>query len=339
MATRINRRAALGIGTAATAGLVLGNTTPASAASSTSAVPEPAVTGTPAQQVKTVYQHAAAWAGGQWRTYISIAGTAGGVTPVIEKNPDDVVQAYSVNKIAVAAAVLDKVDRGLITLDQRIDVTSTLVIPGGDGIFSLDGAYPSSVTLGHGLAALLTVSDDTAVRICGLVCPTLEINQILTDKGYPNTQVQPGSSPNRFFLGTTTPRETHNLLQALVNGTLLSAASTNFLLTALRSPIAFTDGIRRNMSSDERLRVATKAGWYADGRNEVGIIFNPAGAAVLTYAMFADGQAEPDNYGATHPVRQASAVMGRFFYDAVKDLTTATMVQRQAPAYRPTNGG
>ena len=50
-----------------------------------------------------------------------------------------------------------------------------------------------------------------------------EINQILVAKGFPNTQVEPVANPNRFFLGTTTARETHDLLQALVGGTLLSA--------------------------------------------------------------------------------------------------------------------
>ncbi|GAB3957920.1 hypothetical protein GCM10027614_74320 [Micromonospora vulcania] len=95
-------------------------------------------------------------------------------------------------------------------------------MPGGDGIFSLDGAYPSSVTIGHVLANLLTVSDDTAVRLCGLVAPAAEINAILVAKGFPNTQVEPVANPNRFFLGTSTPRETHDLLRALVAGTLLS---------------------------------------------------------------------------------------------------------------------
>ena len=57
------------------------------------------------------------------------------------------------------------------------------------------------------------------------------------------------ANPNRFFLGTSTPRETHDLLRALVAGTLLSPASTTYLLGLLRSPVAFTDGIRRTMSS------------------------------------------------------------------------------------------
>ena len=132
--------------------------------------------------------------------------------------------------------MLDKVDRGLLTLDQRVEVTAAIVVPGGDGIFSLDGAYPSSVTLGHVLANLLTVSDDTAVRLCGLVCPAAEINQILVGKGFPNTQVQPVANPNRFFLGTSTPRETHDLLRALVAGTLLSPSSTGARAQAAARP-------------------------------------------------------------------------------------------------------
>ena len=84
--------------------------------------------------------------------------------------------------------------------------------------------------------------------------------------------------------------------------------------------MAFTDGIRRTMSSDERLRVATKAGWFSDGRNEAGIMFDATGRPILTYSLFAHGQANPDDFGATHPAVQARAVMGREFLDAVDGL-------------------
>jgi beta-lactamase class A len=284
------------------------------------------------------YRRESVRAGGTWRAFISVAGPDGTPTPSVQDGPDDTVEAYSVNKVAVATAVLDKVDRGQLRLDQRVEVTEALVIPGGDGIFSLDGAYPGSVTLGHALAALLTVSDDSAVRLCGLVCPAAELNAILVSKGFPKTQVQPVANPNRFFLGTTTPRETHNLLQALVKDSLLAAASTTFLLTALRSPIAYTDGIRRTMSSAERARIATKAGWFASGRNEAGVIFDAAGAPVLTYAMFADGQADPDNFGATHPAVQARAVMGRRFLDAINGRAGAPAAAATTH-YQPTDGG
>ncbi|MEE6259066.1 serine hydrolase [Plantactinospora sonchi] len=341
MTNRVNRRTALGIGGAATAGAVLGLGSPAVAAPGGGAASDPQEEplGTPRDKVALAYRVEKTRAGGNWYSYITVASSSGAAQVAAEENADTVVEAYSVNKIAVATAVLDKVDRGLLTLDQRVDVTAAIVVPGGDGIFSLDNAYPSSVTLGHVLAALLTVSDDTAVRLCGLVAPAAEINQILVAKGFPNTQVEPVANPNRFFLGTSTARETHNLLQALVGGTLLSPASTTFLLNLLRAPIAFNDGIRRTMSSDDRARIATKAGWFADARHEAGIIFSPAGAPVLTYVLFADGQADPDNFGATHPAVQARAALGPKFLAAVNGLTNPSAPSRRPRRYQPTNGG
>ena len=103
--------------------------------------------------------------------------------------------------------------------------------------------------------------------------------------------------------------------------------------------MAFTDGIRRTMSSDERVRVATKAGWFLDGRNEAGIMFDATGRPILTYSLFAHGQADPDNFGATHPAVQARAVMGRKFLDAVDRLGGVATLRTSVPTYRPFNGG
>ncbi|WP_156096147.1 serine hydrolase [Amycolatopsis jejuensis] len=323
MAELVNRRTMIGIGGAVAATAML-NATPATAAEDS-----------PDRRVRWVYGSQSRRAGGTWNSYLTVAGET-----AIEDKADELVEAYSVNKVAVATAVLDKVDRGLLKLDQRLEVTDEIVIHDDDGIFGLDGAYPSSVTIGHALAMLLTVSDNTSVRLCGLVCPSAEINEILAAKGFPKTQVKPVANPNRFYLGKTTPREMHDLLKALVGGTLLSAASTAYLLKILRSPVAFTDGIRRTMSSAERARVATKAGWFADGRNEAGIMFDAAGKPVLIYSIFAHGQADADNFGATHPALEARAVMGRAFFDAVQRLSPPSTARAfTTPEYRPSNGG
>ncbi|MGA8115161.1 MAG: serine hydrolase [Actinocatenispora sp.] len=345
----MNRRAALGLGLGtAAAGALLGTAASAPAqATPDKTKPDktkphkakPGTAGDAPTLVKEVYTQQSTAAGGTWNTYISLPGTDGTLTAAVDEGSDQSVEAYSVNKVPVATAVLDKIDRGELTLDQQIDVTADIVIPGGDGIFSLDGAYPSSVTVGHALAALLTISDDTAVRLCGLVCPAKEINDTLVAKGFPKTQVEPVENPNRFFLGQTTPKEMHDLLQKLVTGQLLSAASTGFLLSLLRSPIAFTDGIRLNMSTNERLNVATKAGWLDDGRNEAGIFFDAAGKPVLTYSMFAHGLGDVDNFSATHPAIAARAVMGRAFLDAVGAVDGVAPKAMKAPAYHPTNGG
>jgi hypothetical protein len=199
---------------------------------------------------------------------------AGAVAPAVVADPDRVVEAYSVNKIAVAVAVLDKVDRGLLA------------------------------------------------------------------RGFRHTRVQPVANPNRFFLGTSTARETHALLTALVGGTLLAPSSTDALLSRLRAPIAFTDGIRREMSSAERARGATKAGWFDAARHEAGVMFDVAGAPVLTYVLFSDGVPDPDNFGATHPAVAARAAMGRDFLDAVDRLAGDPAVPpSRSRAYRPSNGG
>ncbi|MEV4722908.1 serine hydrolase [Micromonospora humida] len=339
MTPRVNRRTALGLGTAATAGAVLVGA-PASAAArpgkSATAQASPELV---APRIAAAFQREKSLTGGNWQVHLSLEN---GVTPLVavSESADRRVEAYSVNKIAVAVAVLDRIDRGLLTLDQRVEVAASTVVPGGDGIFVLDTAYPSSVTVGHVLANLLTVSDDTASRLCGLVCPAAEINRTLAAKGFPNTQVQPLSDPHRFYLGTSTARETHALLRALVAGTLLSPSSTALVLKLLRSPVAFTDGIRRTMSSAERARVATKAGWFVDARHEAGVVFDTTGAAVLTYVLFADGQADRDNFGATHPVVQARARLGRFLLDATAQLRgTADAPRHRVARQRPSNGG
>jgi beta-lactamase class A len=339
----LNRRALLTLAGTAAAGVTLGSGAVAVARESLPAPATEPIATTPQQaskQIGKVYQRESVQAGGVWNSFVTVADPAGALLPAVEDKPDEAVEALSVNKIAVAAAVLDKVDRGLLQLTQTVEVSEDIIAADGDGIFRLDRAFPSQVTIGHVLAAMLTVSDDTAVRLCGLLAPAAEINEILVAKGFPKTQVTPVENPNRFFLGKTTPRETHGLLQKLVQGALLSPASTEHLLGVLRSPIAFTDGIRRTMSSAERLRIATKAGFFSDGRHEAGIIFTAGGKPVLTYALFARRQAGAEDFGATHPAVEARAVMGRTFLDTVDRLGGAASSRtHKAPAYRQYNGG
>nr|WP_232328495.1 serine hydrolase [Kibdelosporangium sp. MJ126-NF4]CEL22593.1 hypothetical protein [Kibdelosporangium sp. MJ126-NF4]CTQ89735.1 hypothetical protein [Kibdelosporangium sp. MJ126-NF4] len=333
MGYRLNRRAAFGLGTAVAAGTVLGST-PAFAQEDeemSPAQPERA-----RARVRRVYEDKSTDAGGTWNAHVSVAD---GVA--VDQGSDEVVEAYSVNKVAVSVAVLDKVDRGLLTLTQQVEVPADIVIKDGDGVIALDRAYPSVFTVGHILSLFLTVSDDTCVRLTGLVCPPAEINEILVAKGFPKTQVIPSSNPKRYWLGKTTPRETHDMLQRLVKGTLLSTASTDHLLNVLRSQAAFTDGIRRVMSSADRSRVATKAGWLNDGRNEAGVMFDKAGKPVLTYALFARGLPEhAADFGGTHPFVDARSEMGPKFLRAVDRISGDSGARAlRAQAYQPSNGG
>ncbi|GGM09137.1 serine hydrolase [Micromonospora yangpuensis] len=301
----------------------------------------------PATRIRQAYQQQKAAAGGVWHSHVALRDPAGTLQPVVADDADRVTQGYSVQKLAVAVAVMDKIDRGELRLDQRLDLTADIIL-GGSGIYFLQTVYGDELTLANVLTALLLVSDNTAVRMCGRVVPALEINEILAAKGFAHTRVEPVANPNRFYLGVTTPRETHDLLRRLAARTLLSTRSANFLLGILRWINGYHDGIRRDMSSAQRSRVATKYGADYDtrgaARHEAGIMFDATGAPALTYAFFADSLGDLDNYGGTHPAVRAHAALGRLLLDTVDTAGVAASVagaqprQRLVP-FRPVNGG
>ncbi|MBT8225818.1 MAG: serine hydrolase [Dactylosporangium sp.] len=333
----MSRRTALGLGVGlgATAAVAIAGRADAAVGVPTAKDPACQIRGTYLQQRNT--------AGGVWHSHIAAVDASGALAAVVDDDADCVTHGYSVQKLAVATAVMDKVDRGELSLGQRLDLPASIIL-GGSGIYHLHSVWGDDITIANFLTAMLLVSDNTAVRMCGRVVPALEINEILAAKGFVNTRVEPVANPNRFYLGTTTPREMHDLLWRLANKTLLSASSCDFLLTITRWVNGYHDGIRRTMSSDERSRVATKYGadYNTQGasRHEAGIMFSTDGAPVLTYALFADGLGDLDNYGATHPAVEAHAVLGRTMFDAISTTAVPPAATRhRVPGFRAVDGG
>jgi hypothetical protein len=62
--------------------------------------------------IRRVYAEQRAAAGGTWHTHIAAAGATGVPEPLVADDADHVTLGYSVQKLAVATAVLDKVDSG-----------------------------------------------------------------------------------------------------------------------------------------------------------------------------------------------------------------------------------
>ncbi|BAL89534.1 hypothetical protein AMIS_43140 [Actinoplanes missouriensis 431] len=329
MSSSMSRRSALGLGAAAA---VAGMSSPAEAAEN----------GT--RSIRKVYQREKSRAGGVWHTHIAAVDATGTPKPIVEDDADHVTHGYSVQKLAVATAVMDKIDRGGLTLGTKLDLPADIIL-GGSGIYHLHRVWGDEITVANFLTAMLLVSDNTAVRMCGRVVPALEINEILAAKGFVHTRVEPVANPNRFFLGTTTPREMHDLLWRLATKTLLKPESCDFLLSITRWLNGYHDGVRRVMSSKERERVATKYGAgfndLGESRHEAGIMFSANGVPLLTYAMFAEGLGDPENYGATHPAVQAHSRIGRTMMDNLPATTAArTVAPRSLPhPFHPVDGG
>ncbi|GAA3297250.1 MULTISPECIES: serine hydrolase [Dactylosporangium] len=337
MGTGMSRRAALAAGAGATAALVAGGTAGAAP------VKDEFAGVSPEEKIRRVYGRQKAKAGGVWYSNVKRVDAAGTLQHVLEDDADHVVHGYSVQKLAVATAVMDKIDRGQLSLGQKLDLQADIIL-GGTGIYFLHTVWGDDITVANFLTAMLLVSDNTAVRMCGRVVPALEINDILAAKGFVHTRVEPVANPNRFYLGTTTPHEITDLLTRLANKTLLSANSCTFLLSILRWINGYHDGIRRNMSSEERSRVATKYG--ADfndlgaARHEAGIMFGSDGSPALVYGFFAEGLGDLDNYGATHPAVEAHSVLGRTMFDTIKDTTVpGARAKTVVPQFQPVDGG
>jgi beta-lactamase class A len=244
------------------------------------------------------------------------------------------VPAASVNKLGVACAVLDKVDRGELRLDQRLELTSEIILF-GDGIYHLQGVWGDHLTLANVLTALLVVSDNTAVRLCGLVCSGDEVNAYLAGKGFRHTQVEPlPADPRRMFLGHTTAHEAHTLVRGLVAGTMVSPRATRLVLGLMCAGAGDHDGVRRHMSSWERDRTAAKQGTDEGWRHEVGALFNaefdaefdtdPGPAPPVpevVFSLFADLPAHAADLGGTNPLVRARATLGRCMRDQVRELS------------------
>ncbi|WP_433222607.1 serine hydrolase [Dactylosporangium sp. CS-047395] len=333
----MSRRAALAAGTGAAAALVAGGTAAAAAG------PDDLAKLPPNEKIRRVYARQKAKAGGTWYSHVTRVGAGGTFENVVEDDADHVVNGYSVQKLAVATAVMDKIDRGQLQLGQKLDLQADIIL-GGSGIYFLHTVWGDDITVANFLTAMLLVSDNTAVRMCGRVVPALEINDILAAKGFVHTRVEPVANPNRFFLGTTTPHEITNLLTRLAGGTLLSPSSCTFLLGILRWINGYHDGIRRNMSSEERSRIATKYGadfnTLGAARHEAGIMFGADGAPALVYGFFAEGLADLDNYGATHPAVEAHSVLGRTLFDSIAGTTApGARLKTVIPKFQPNHGG
>jgi beta-lactamase class A len=357
MANTISRRTAIGAGATLAAGAAVAVSAGPAAAAPAQPAPgtgrnlvEPAQgAGTPRavdpngpNRIRNVYNTRKAKAGGNWHSHIALLNADGTKTEVVADDADYVIHGYSVQKLYVAMCVLDKIDRGglvggvPLTLDKKETLTAGIIAP-GSGIYHLhQGAYGDSITVANFLTAMLLVSDNTSVRLSGLQVPAAEINEILAAKGFVKTRVEPVANPNRFFLGVTTPRETHDMLTRLVNGTLLSPASTTFFLRVLRWINGYHDGVRRDMSSNERAQVAMKYGadfnTLGGSRHEAGVIFGADDSPALTYAMFTDAHPDQSNYGATHPVVQAHSVIGRVMFDTVAASTAPSARTHHTPA-------
>ncbi|MRH88584.1 serine hydrolase [Nocardia sp. SYP-A9097] len=255
-------------------------------------------------------------AAGNWHSLV-VEIIEGVPYQVISQDADRIIDAASIQKVGIAAAVLHQVDAGKLKLSDKTTLTEEMVAP-GSGLYVNQVEIGDELTLSNILVAMIQVSDNSSVRMISRFLSGDEINNIYESWGLVNTRVEPLPELKRFATGKTTPREISYLLYSIVGGNILSPESTKILLDIMSvSTDGYTDGIRRSLSSNERSRISTKYGVLDDIRSEVGVFFTEERRPEVIYAYFAsEVQDGAVNWGATSRPVEAVAKLGRTMVSA-----------------------
>lgn len=244
-------------------------------------------------------------------------------------NPDQPFPMASTFKVAVAGAILRKVDRGELSLDQLIPVDPAMVVE-SQGLAATFRHPGVSVSVKNLLELMMTVSDNTATDVLtklagGPAAVTgwvraqgvegLRVDRdtagIIRDffglgpgpfpqaleaayKADPKLEER-GSALNPAFdddpRDTASPRAMANLLERIFGGKALKPASTKLL----------SEIMERNTTGKARIPgrlpqgtvVAEKTGTIGGSLNDVGMITLPGDAGKLIVAVFVKQSRKP----------------------------------------------
>ncbi|MFZ5786017.1 MAG: class A beta-lactamase [Acidobacteriota bacterium] len=244
--------------------------------------------------------------------------------------PDERFAMCSTFKWALAAAVLARADRGLLSLDERLSfghgdllefapVTRVRVAEG-------------SMTAGDLARAIVTVSDNTAAnlllaRIGGPGAFTEYVRSLgdcatRLDRDEPSLNGNEPGDPR----DTTTPRAMVGLMRRVLCGDALSPAGRARLLGWMRACETGRERLRAGLPQE--WDVGDKTGTGRRGAsNDVAIAIPPGRAPILVAAYLSDSNAKPAALSAAH------AEIGRL---VARECSTQTSgdARRRAP-HRP----
>lgn len=249
--------------------------------------------------------------------------------PRVLVNADQRFPMASTFKVAVAGAILSKVDRGDLSLDQLVPVDPGMMVE-SEGLASTFRHPGVSVSVKNLLELMLTVSDNTATDVltklaggpaavtawvraqdieglrvdrdtAGLIRDFFHLQagpfpQALEAglKADPNLEDR-SSKPNAEFdadpRDTATPEAMARLLQQIFTGKALKPASTQLL----------TEIMERNTTGKARIRgrlpngtvVAEKTGTIGGSVNNVGVVTLPGNAGKVIIAVFIKQSSKP----------------------------------------------
>ena len=259
---------------------------------------------------------------------IGVAAQEIGGGEVIAVNGDETFAMASTYKVAIAAAVLDRVDRGELSLDQLVEVPLDMFVT---GVIALAETFPHpgiKLSVANLIEVMITESDNTATDVCmelagGATAVTKNLRRLgITDfrvdrttreilmDFYSLSAVTPEAiaeaisknpalvaaqvDPNPDFEADprdhTTPHAYLKLLLAIDGGTAMSPESTKFLLGVMSR--TRTGAGRLKGLLPKGASVAHKTGTAGGIANDVGYVTLPDGRR-FAIAVFTNSSKTP----------------------------------------------
>lgn len=214
-------------------------------------------------------------------------------------NPDAVMPTASVIKVAVLAELYRQVEAGLVSLEERREVTPEDWW-GGSGVLK-EFAPGLTPTVNDLARVMIIVSDNVATGMLVRLLGKDAINQSLRDWGLPETtliwRMEPGSGIRDYALGT--PRELARLMELIATDAIVSPAAC----AAMRDHLSrqqYLDQIPRYLpynpyaayvGADDSLQVFNKTGFYSGVRADAAIIVAPGCRFVIS--TMTEGSTDP----------------------------------------------
>lgn len=260
----------------------------------------------------------------------------------IQHNADDVFFTASTLKVPVLVELYRQVDRGIVDLNQRVELTDGMRVPGSGILKEMEAGLNPTL---HDLAMLMIIiSDNTATDILYDLVGGDNLNDSMRELGLRRTRIPmtvmqllfsvvgldpenpehthercaerlfneayvhdaAGYDPDRSDVST--PAEMCRLLELLYSGEVLSPASTEGALDILkrqqlRTVIPYALPVGTT--------VAHKTGFYLGVRADVGIVYSPTGP--YTVAIMAKNVTSRDRM----TFDLSLAALARAVYDAL----------------------
>jgi D-alanyl-D-alanine carboxypeptidase (penicillin-binding protein 5/6) len=201
-----------------------------------------------------------------------------------EYQADRTMPTASLIKFPVMAAAYHAVEKGKLSLDERIELKAEDKVQ-GSGILTEHFSPGTTISLRDAIQLMIVFSDNTATNLVidKLGLPTT--NEYMASLGCPETRINAkvfradtSIAPERskeFGLGSTTARDMVKLCELLHGRKLVSQEASEKMLKHL---FACADKQKVPRSLPEGTRVAHKTGSVSQTRTDAGIMDTPGGS-------------------------------------------------------------